>query len=412
MFNHLSVPLHVYGTSVDALSSTPAPPASLPATNPTKSFWLDPEDNPLAKQGSTGPFASDEVDICIIGSGITGISTLWHLVNGLKSRTKNTTVMVLEARDFCSGATGRNGGHLLPNPFLGFVAREAAHGTDETIKSYEFEQKCTEKILKFVEDEGIASEIDLVEGGHLMLLFSNEEEASTKKDYDAAVKAGMKLSDIEWIEKPVVERRYGAPYPAARSGAHNLWPAKLVTALFNASNRIAEQSNAIDLHLHTSAPVTSVLTDSQGKNVLNTPRGPVTAKYVVHATNAYAAYLLPSLHGPFGIIPTRGQVVAIRHDGGNGTEKGKETKKVSWDGNDGFEYWFPRPQRTATKDSHETPLIILGGGREIAKGFEVHVSNDSTCNEEVGEGLRKFLGSVFVGSGKGKVEREWASLSR
>ncbi|KAJ8078270.1 hypothetical protein PM082_000476 [Marasmius tenuissimus] len=101
MFNHLSVPLHVYGTSVDALSSTPAPPASLPATNPTKSFWLDPEDNPLAKEGSTGPLASDEVDICIIGSGITGISTLWHLVNGLKSRTKNTTIMVLEARDFC-----------------------------------------------------------------------------------------------------------------------------------------------------------------------------------------------------------------------------------------------------------------------------------------------------------------------
>ncbi|KAL0576977.1 hypothetical protein V5O48_005019 [Marasmius crinis-equi] len=412
MSTPLSVPLNLYASSVKVLDALPPRPPSLPVQDPTKSFWLDPEDNPLAKEGSTGFLGRDDIDICIIGSGITGISALWHIVKDAKARKseKSLKIMILEARDFSSGATGRNGGHLLPNPFIGFISRQLAHGGAEAIKSFEFENKCTQDILEFIKQERIASEVDLVQGGHVMLLFSGEEEASTKADYDAAVKAGMKLEDIEWIERPVVERRYGAPYQAVKSSAYNLWPAKLVTALYNASKKIASESGAVEIFLHTSAPVTSTLSGPDGKTVVNTPRGTVKTKYVLHATNAYAAYLLPDLYGPGGIIPTRGQVIATRHAVGNGTEKDGEMRKLSWDGNDGFEYWFPRPRGSTSKYSNETPLFILGGGREIPAGFETHVSDDSTCNKEVGEGLRKFLDSVFVGSGKGSVEREWTGI--
>lgn len=87
-------------------------PCPLPVSHPTKSFWLHsaPDCNPLADRGSTSALPQ-QVDILIIGSGISGISTLYHLVQGLrKSSRSDTTIAVLEARQFCSGATGRNGG--------------------------------------------------------------------------------------------------------------------------------------------------------------------------------------------------------------------------------------------------------------------------------------------------------------
>ena len=97
----LPVPLNVeeeewaFFDSQHHLSETPA---SLPVPNSTHSFWLHPskEVNPLAKEGSEGDIASD-ADICIIGSGITGVSAAYHLSKSLPDKK----VVILEARDFC-----------------------------------------------------------------------------------------------------------------------------------------------------------------------------------------------------------------------------------------------------------------------------------------------------------------------
>ena len=62
------------------------PRVSLPSSNSTNSFWLhlSPEDSPLANVGSTGPLTQD-ADICVIGSGITGVGVVWHLVKDLEN---------------------------------------------------------------------------------------------------------------------------------------------------------------------------------------------------------------------------------------------------------------------------------------------------------------------------------------
>jgi len=80
---------------------------SLPVDNPTKSFWLDtPGANPLADEGSIGPL-THEADVCIIGSGITGVSAAWHLSKMLEkedlaTRGSRMRVVILEAREFCT----------------------------------------------------------------------------------------------------------------------------------------------------------------------------------------------------------------------------------------------------------------------------------------------------------------------
>lgn len=78
---------------------------SFPVTNATRSFWMDgaPGVNPLAQAGSTGPLTAD-ADICIIGSGITGVSVAYHLSKLLGNNATSQdalSVVVLEARDFC-----------------------------------------------------------------------------------------------------------------------------------------------------------------------------------------------------------------------------------------------------------------------------------------------------------------------
>ena len=83
-------------------------PVSLPVANPTISYWQDPPD-PLADHRTT-PDLPATADTVIIGSGITGAAVAWHLLQS----PNPGSILMLEARQACSGATGRNGNPLNP----------------------------------------------------------------------------------------------------------------------------------------------------------------------------------------------------------------------------------------------------------------------------------------------------------
>ncbi|KAG9224333.1 hypothetical protein CCMSSC00406_0004832 [Pleurotus cornucopiae] len=404
----LSVPLNRFD-EVQSVLESPLPdghrPASLPVRNPTKSFWIDtPGANPLAKEGSSGDLTSD-ADVCIIGSGITGVSAAYHLAKAANASDDNfdLKIVILEARDFCSGATGRrNGGHLTPAAFLDFTLAQAAHGTDETIRSLALERYTVSEIVKLLEEKDVAEAVDLVAGGHTTMLFTDAELEQAKRDFEAAKNAGVDLSSVEWISRQEMETRFGASFPGFHFPSYNLWPLKLVTQLYLKASKLTS------LHLHTNTPVekiTSIPTNESRASrrwSLHTGRGKVACSYVIHATNAYASHLLPHMSGPGGIVPTRGQIVAIRADAPT-----SKLSKASWDGNEGFEYWFPRPVST-----DETPLVILGGGREAGSKFEYYETDDSSVSEVVGQALRGFLPSVFPKLyTRGKdPEMEWTGI--
>jgi len=77
----------------------------LPVNNPSRSFWMHPP-SPIAKHCSELP---EYADFVVIGSGITGTSVVRRLLHGCKEAgaVENVRVVMLEARDACSGATGR-----------------------------------------------------------------------------------------------------------------------------------------------------------------------------------------------------------------------------------------------------------------------------------------------------------------
>ncbi|CDO74745.1 hypothetical protein BN946_scf184411.g2 [Trametes cinnabarina] len=384
-----------------------APPAPLPVPNPTKSYWIDTAGaNPLAKEGSDGQLTAD-ADIAIIGSGISGVSTAFHIARLLAeegSTERPLEVVILEARDFCSGATGRNGGHLTANFFNEFTVYSALFGVEDAKRAIALEQRTVSEIIKLVEAADKDAELDLVSGGRVHLLFTEPEVVEAKADYEAAKAADLDLSEVEFLTEEQIEQEYGASYPAVRTPGHNIWPLKLVTHLYKLAKETGANSSTMSLHLHTNTPVTAISSTSSGSSRrwnLTTPRGPVSASYVLHATNAYASHLLPQMRGPSGIVPTRGQIIATR-------AAAPETvlTKAAFTGNEGFEYWFPRP----LESGQTRPLVILGGGRESTKpDFELYVADDSRVNPKVGETLRKFLPAVFPGRYEegAEPEMEW-----
>ena len=78
-----------------------------------KPYWYDllPERKPVQILPDSSVF-DEEVDIAIIGGGLTGMSCALHALQEGKK------VIIFEARGLCDGATGRNGGHSWPDPFL------------------------------------------------------------------------------------------------------------------------------------------------------------------------------------------------------------------------------------------------------------------------------------------------------
>ncbi|CAK5283379.1 unnamed protein product [Mycena citricolor] len=396
-----AVPLGQMSSSQSSFDTPKTGRPTLPVPHPTRSFWIDsPGANPLASRGSDGPLTSD-TDICIIGSGITGVSAAYHLSRAVQAGElrKDVKVTILEARDFCSGATGRNGGHLTSAVFLEFCDYAAKYESEEAMRSFEMENRTQSEIVSLIRTQGWAEAVDLVEGGHTTVFFTPEEERSVNADYEAAKASGLALREIVWLTAEEMERTYGVSYPGVHFSGFNLWPLKLVTKLF----LLAEEH--LQLSIHTRTPALSI-GESPSENrrwQIGTPRGVVHCSHIIHATNAYASNLLPQLAGPGGIVPTRGQVAAIR-----ASVDAPALTKCSWDGNEGFEYWFPRP----VTDPTEKPVVILGGGREVSEDFEFYNADDSTVDSRVGLALRKFLPAAFPGKyeGEGGPEMEWTGI--
>jgi FAD dependent oxidoreductase len=75
----------------------------LPRLNPTTPYWQVPPSD-IADLQST-PILPEHVDFVIIGSGVSGASIAYNILE----KRPDANVLLLEARQAASGASGRNG---------------------------------------------------------------------------------------------------------------------------------------------------------------------------------------------------------------------------------------------------------------------------------------------------------------
>jgi len=87
---------------------------SLPLPNPSISYWQDPPDPEVSDLRSTSDLPQS-ADYVIVGSGLSGAVIAQSILERLTPGS--ASVLMLEARQAVSGATGRNGGcifHVYP----------------------------------------------------------------------------------------------------------------------------------------------------------------------------------------------------------------------------------------------------------------------------------------------------------
>lgn len=80
---------------------------NIPVPKSTQSFWRTDLDS--LDSHRTTEVLLESADIVVIGAGYAGASTVYHLLEKTKKSGNKPKIVILEAREACSGATGRNG---------------------------------------------------------------------------------------------------------------------------------------------------------------------------------------------------------------------------------------------------------------------------------------------------------------
>lgn len=169
----------------------------VPDVASTSPFWLcDPHPQLSGYQSAS---LSTEADIVIIGSGITGASIARTLLqNRIRQdvASEHPTVVMLEARDICSGATGRNGGHILET---GGAFAELADGVgmEAAKKIFKFRLSHLHEILNVADQWGLTNECQARKVQFLSVFFDEEPWSEALEGF-WRFKGAMPVESADW----------------------------------------------------------------------------------------------------------------------------------------------------------------------------------------------------------------------
>ncbi|KAL8408255.1 hypothetical protein RB594_006889 [Gaeumannomyces avenae] len=285
------------------MSSSPASPRLEPVAKPRSSFWNE-EKRALDEVRTTADLPVT-VDVAIIGGGYSGVSMAYHL---LEHELAPDNVLVLEARQISSGATGRNGGHIKPEMYYSLAKYAKAYGMEAAAELSAFEVAHVYALKELIEKEGIDCDFQLTRAIDVFL--DAGHFAKTEAAFHELVEAGLAtLRDVAVVGKQHAEWISG--FKDAKGAftftAASVWPLKLVQGILQ---RIIDK-HGDRINVQTSTPVQSVSQerDKHGMWTVYTSRGEVRARRVVYATNAYTAGVLPEYKDR--IVPVRGMCSRI-----------------------------------------------------------------------------------------------------
>ncbi|KAK0386921.1 hypothetical protein NLU13_5234 [Sarocladium strictum] len=373
----------------EAVSQDPG----LPREKPTISSWQVPEHASVASiQSEKLP---ELTDYAVIGSGITGCSVTKTLLE--HKLAAGCHVTVFEARTLVSGATGRNGGHLVTASGHTFGPLAAEHGVEAAKQITRFSIMNIEHVMKMVRemDQDLQDYCQIRNVRKVMAVRDEETWAAAKQsveDFQAAVPEYRNYHRI--VSRSDVPGRWNVKgcAGAVEHDAGAIWPYRLLTGIFERLLRQYPDRLAIEAH----TPVSQVL-HSPGDNeaypyILRTPRGDVRAKKVIHCTNAHAAHLIPQLAGR--IYPFRGTMTV--------QEPGPELPLVgdsrSWS-------LAHKPKLDARTGLWDTGLYYLQQnaltgriwiGNETALMKDILTTDDTYVPEESKQALSTMLPNYFL----------------
>lgn len=374
------------------MTNEPSGP-QLPVQSSTRSFWQDQTHELSLSNDSNIDNIPEDCDIAIIGGGYAGVSTAYHLLKTVPNPT-SLKILLLEARDACSGATSRNGGHLRPD-YMGAAARSCdRYGSVAAADVVSFEAKHVEALKELIEEEGI--ECDFEETSSFEVFTTFEQVAVAEEKYHLlkslpAFEATM--ADVNFYVGENAPRLTGMADAKGyfTTPAAHLSPYKLTMALLARAVRMG-------LLLKTHTPVLSITTDSfdhgQGKDRLHrmlTPEREVTARQVIFASNAYTSVVLPEYTDV--IVPCEGLVCHITTPDGHQLPQlpaGSYAIREEGEEWSGYNYIIQKTDNT----------IVLGGAHHLYKSdlpSWYNNADDGSIIDSARDYMASYMQRSFIG---------------
>lgn len=289
-----SVTLPNSSTALNVEEYASAPPTQTRTGFPLQSgqslsYWLQQvRSDPLLDHRTTENLPQD-ADTVIIGSGISGtLAAKEHL-----TIWPDKSVVILEAREFCSGATGRNAGHCKPDQWRGFSKLEKVYGKEQAMKILNNEADTWNALVSYVREHNV--DCDLWVGDTLDVPVDDEVARLAKEVFERYREAGGKVDRITVTQEPADAARVSGVKNAKACyawQASTLQPWKLTAHVMR--NNLEKGAN---LQTYTVATSVTKATGGRRRWIVQTDRGEIACDNVIHATNAYGAALEPLLKG-------------------------------------------------------------------------------------------------------------------
>ncbi|WP_309617187.1 FAD-binding oxidoreductase [Salinibacterium sp.] len=335
------------------------------------SFWHDTVPDDLAPRP---PLPGDlDVDVAIIGGGLTGLWTAWYLLE----RDPTLTIAVLEKQIVGFGASGRNGGWcsaLFPRSTAS-LAR--THGRDAALAMRRAMIATVDEVGRVA--ASIGTDIDFVKGGTVAFARSKVQLAAARAEVAEAASFGVDQHQLWGPDRVRAAGALGASFDPACARLH---PAKLVRGLARALEArgvtIYEQTEVIDYVPRR----------------ITTDRGSVRCNVVVAATEGYGAGLPATARR---VLPLYSLMIATEPlPDATWDEIGIAHGQTFTD----FRHLLVYGQRTA-----DNRFAFGGRGARYHWGSAIRPEYDRT--PAVFDHLRRTLGELFPVIGDTAVTHRW-----
>lgn len=236
---------------------------------------------------------SEEADVVIIGAGFTGLSSAYHLQKLGKS------VIVLEQETIGYGASGRNGGMLLPGYKPSMRQLTKKYGIDEAKQLNDLSLYSIELVKQIIEEHQI--KCDFRNTGYIVAAYKAKHFEGMKLESDYLNKNfGYKTTvlDRRQLHQEIDSPLYHGCL--VDNTGYSFQPRNYAIGLAEAAKslgaRIFEHSKALSIEY------------GQNSVKVATERGTVTAKDIIVATDGYSGKILNELNK--GVLPVSARIIA------------------------------------------------------------------------------------------------------